>query len=69
MPTLTIKQWDEYQAIIKKCEALKRENQQFKTAAQGLVSYRDKAGALNFQLEKADYFIWQLRRLVEGNHA
>lgn len=36
----------------------------FAEVARGLIAYRDNAGALGFQLEKADGFINLLRRLV-----
>lgn len=34
------------------------------TAARRLIAYRDAAGALNFQLEKADDFINELRAAI-----
>lgn len=35
-----------------------------RTAASRLLSYRDTAGALNFQLEKADDFLNQMRHAL-----
>ena len=33
-------------------------------AARALVEYRDRAGALNFQLEKADDFLFRMRNAL-----
>ena len=39
------------------------------TACQKLIAYRDRAGALAFQLEKADDFINQMRMVLDGQPA
>ncbi len=101
MPTLTQKQWNEVQAIKRKCTELETANlhlrqerdkaterareirlagsdlfikhkalfAQFvslKAAVLALLTYRDQAGPLGFQLEKADDHLHQLRGLVEN---
>lgn len=40
---------------------LRAKNEALREAAAGLIAYRDAAGPLNFQLEKADDFIERLR--------
>ena len=39
---------------------------QLAAAAQGLIEYRDRAGAINFQLEKADDYIRMLRAALRN---
>lgn len=40
--------------------------EQIEKAAQGLVDYRKRAGPLNFQLEKADDFINELKNALKS---
>ena len=42
------------------------EIERLQAACQGLIDYRDRNSALNFQLEKADDFIHQMRVALEG---
>jgi hypothetical protein len=44
------------------------EVRRLRAACHGLIDYRDRNSALNFQLEKADDFIHQMRIALEGQH-
>jgi hypothetical protein len=47
-------------------DRLRAENEALREVAAGLIAYRDAAGPLNFQLEKADDFINALRAALGG---
>lgn len=47
--------------LMQSAPALQAENERLREACQMLIAYRDTAGPLNFQLEKADDFINLIR--------
>lgn len=66
-PMLETDEWwpvDESKALVQ--SGAGEQLEQLITAARGLIEYRQQAGPLSFQLEKADTFIFRMRVALES---
>lgn len=51
--------------LIRQRDAARQQAEALAKACQKLIDYRDRAGAVNFQLEKADDFIRRIREALD----